>query len=98
VQIDRDVKALPLDVQGGRQVRAYPRQPSGLGQDHDLVEMRVALNDRGRGRLDRIAQVRVGELSAQGADEGCREYNIADQPQPDEQDFHLLSLRPRVDG
>ena len=56
------------------------------------------MNDRGRGRLDRIAQVRVGELAAQGADEGCREHDVADQPQPDEQDLHLLSLRPRVDG
>ena len=80
MQIDCDVEALPPDVPGSRQVGAHPLQPPGLGQDDDLVEMRVALNDRGGARFDHVTQVRVRTLAAEGADEGCREHDVADQP------------------
>ena len=55
--------------------------------DDDFVKMRVGTNDGRCLFFDDIGDVGVRIIPAEGADRGSREHDIADEPQPDEQNL-----------
>src|SRR5688572_24314639 len=85
MEIDDEIKS--LCSQGSRQApvveyAAGPARP--LGDDH-VIDMRIVLHDRGRARLDKVRDLRVGEALAQRGDGGRRKHHIADQAQANQQ-------------
>ena len=53
-------------------------------RDDHLIEVRIALDDRRRRRLDDISEVGVWETAPERVDGGRRKDDVADLPEADE--------------
>ena len=93
VKVDREVVALARAAGGRARGRpSRPRSAARARRDDDLVEMRVAGDDRrGRG-LDEIGELRVGKPPAQRVNGRRREDDVADLAQANEQDCNCRSI------
>src|SRR5262245_30821429 len=91
VQIDRDVEPFATQSLSKRDVIEHPCGAFATCGDDHVVEMWIAANNRGCGRLDEIRDVRVAILAAQRTDNGCGENDVADQAQANEENPQCTS-------
>ncbi len=61
--------------------------PRRTRRDDQFVDIGIVLDDRRRGRLDEVRDVGLGKAPAERANGRRREDDVADLPQPDQQDL-----------
>jgi tetratricopeptide (TPR) repeat protein len=95
MKVDGDVEPFTPEASPEGGVVAEPRDTGTPRKDDELVEMGIPPKD-GSGRvLDDVGEMGVRKPDAQGTDERRREDYVAEQPQPDEKDPHLLLVHHR---
>ncbi|MGC4080962.1 MAG: hypothetical protein QM736_02305 [Vicinamibacterales bacterium] len=67
---------------------AMPRRPANARRHHHLVEVGVRRDDRSSGRFDDVGEVCVREVIAKRGEGRRREDDVADLPQPNQQDLN----------
>ena len=82
MKVDREVE--PRGAQPAAEAEIAP--PPGPRHDQHIVEVRVAGDDGRGGGFDEIREVGVGKAAADGANGRCREDDVANLAQPDEED------------
>ena len=98
MHVDGNIETAAAKASPGREVVAQPGEPAAVRDGDHLIQMRIAGDDRRGRRLDDISEVGVGIVPAQRGDDGRREYHVADQPQPDQKDFHYGRASPPSGG
>ena len=86
MKVDRDILVRGLEPASQRDVGHHAAQPARPRSDDDVVEMRVAKDDRRSGGLDEVGEVGVGEPAAQRVDRRRREDHVANLPETNEED------------
>ena len=88
MQVEHEV--VPVTPEPAAEREVVPDAPPAAGArcEDDVVQCRVVTDDRRRGRLDEIGQVRIGPGPTERPDDRRGEDHIADQAQPNEQDAH----------
>ncbi len=86
VQVDRDVEVLAPQPPRDRDVVAHASQAAPLRRDDDLREVGIAADDGDGGGFDQVGQPGAGISARDGTQQRRGQRDIADQPQPDEQD------------
>jgi hypothetical protein len=90
VKVDGEVVALCAQSARESEVAQQAAHAGGARRDDDLIQMRVVDDDRRRGRLDDIAEMRVRESAAQRVNRRRGEHDITNLPQADEEDAHRV--------
>jgi hypothetical protein len=86
MKVDRHVEASAAEPASHGQVVAHAAKPRALRHDDDLVEMRIAGNDRRGRRLDEIGDVCVGETVPKRPDARRRQRDVAEKAKSNEED------------
>jgi hypothetical protein len=83
VQIDRDVETLSSQSAREREVVEHPRQAARSADDNDVSQITITADDRRRGRFDHVGELGSRIFASKGTNQGRREHDVTDQPQPD---------------
>src|SRR5207248_9019931 len=86
VKVDGQVVARALEAPGKLQVCGELDEGVPFRRDDDLVDARVALDDRRRRRLDEVGDVSLRKPVTQGANRRRREHDVADLAETDKED------------
>ena len=88
MQVEHEVIPVTPEPTAEREVVADAPPPAGAWREDDVVQCGVVTDDRRRGQLNQIGQVRIGPGPTERPDDRSGEDHVADQAQPNEQDAH----------
>jgi len=71
----------------------YPRQTRRARRHDHLVQVRILSDDREGCRFDQIRELRLRKPTLQRPQHRRRKHDIADEAQPDQEDFHCEPFR-----
>jgi hypothetical protein len=92
VKVDHKIEVRRAKLARHHQITAKPAPSVWTRQDDEFVEMGVAPENRSGLRFDEIADPGIWKVSADCTNCGSRKDDIANQPRPDQQDFHGCQL------
>ena len=87
MKIDDDIEALAAQLAGKRHVIGQPRKTAWPLGDNDAIEMWIVFDNRCRGALHEIPERGVGIMAPQRGNGRCRERDIANEAQADQEKF-----------
>jgi hypothetical protein len=88
VEVDHEIEPGRPKLSRERQIAVQAAPPARTRHDEDLIEMWIVSDNRRGFGLDEIADPGIGKTSPQRSDGWGCEDDIANQPRPDQQDFH----------
>jgi hypothetical protein len=86
MEIDREIEPFGAKPPAERDVAEPSADAASARRDDHLVQMRVVHDDWRGGGLDQVREMGAGEMVAQGVNRWCREGDVADLSQADQQD------------
>jgi hypothetical protein len=94
VEVDREIVMLAPQSPSEGDIREQPGETAAPRHDDDLVEVRVAGDDRSSCGFDEVSEVRIRKPAAQRGHGWCRENHIANLPEANnENTVELVSWR-----
>src|SRR5262249_35206655 len=93
VEIDGHVVAFMAKQEPEQNVAPQPSESSRSRCDDHLGELSIALDNRRSRGLDHVTDLRIRKSIAKGTDSGCRENDVANLPQTNQQDLQSVTAR-----
>ena len=89
VKVDGEIVSLAPQPSDERDIGAQAAGRVRAARDDHLVEVRIVAHDGGSFFFDDVGDAGVGVVAADGSNGRSREYDIADQSEPDEENVQM---------
>ena len=89
MKVDREIVSLAPQPSDERDIGAQAARRVRAARDDHRVEMRVVAHDRRSFFFDDVSDAGVRVVAADGSNGRSREHDIADQPEPDEENVQM---------